>query len=99
MLVHTVYFWLNEGNSDGAVREFEDGLEELLEITSVRSGYWGKPAGTPREVVDNSYSYGLTVIFDDQAGYDAYQVDPIHKNFVELNSGKWDRVQVYDYVR
>lgn len=42
---------------------------------------------TPREVVDNSYVVGLTVILDDTAGHDVYQEHPLHKDFGARNPG------------
>jgi len=38
------------------------------------------------------------VKFDDLANHDAYQVDPIHKEFLKKCSHLWTRVQVYDFV-
>jgi hypothetical protein len=37
-------------------------------------------------------------MFDDRAGQDAYQVDPIHVKFVEENQHLWNKVIVYDSV-
>src|SRR5437879_3558494 len=45
----------------------------------------GPPAMTPRDVVDNSYSVGLSVILDDSAGHDVYQKHPLHLDFIKAN--------------
>ncbi|MBC8137460.1 MAG: Dabb family protein, partial [Fibrella sp.] len=58
----------------------------------------GVPAQTPRDVVDNSFGVGLTVVFEDKAGYDVYETDPLHLEFIAHNKGSWSRVQVYDAV-
>jgi hypothetical protein len=93
---HNVYFWLKEGLFGSDLLEFEKGLESLTKIPVVLSSYYGKPANTDRAVVDNTYSYGLLLIFKDTPDHNLYQADPIHLAFVEKNSAKWTRVQVYD---
>ncbi|MEO0469780.1 MAG: Dabb family protein [Bacteroidota bacterium] len=94
--IHTVFFWLKEGTSDAQKAAFEKGLEKLGTTPSIQSFYYGKPAGTPREVVDNSYDYAWVVHFANAADQDAYQVDPIHYAFIEDHQDIWEKVQVYD---
>jgi len=93
---HQVFFYLNTELSHSALLEFEEGLETLINIPLVQSGYYGKPAHTNRAVVDNAYSYGLILIFKDTADHDLYQADPIHQVFLDKNAKKWDRVLVFD---
>ena len=52
---------------------------------------------TPRDVVDNSYGVGLTVVLDDVKGHDVYQEHPLHKEFIARNKPNWKRVQIYDF--
>lgn len=94
--IHTVFFWFNEGVTEEEKTTFMEGLKSLSEVPTVREFHIGPPAGTPREVVDNSYDYALILHFDDKEGQDAYQVHPIHQAFVETSEGVWERVQVYD---
>jgi hypothetical protein len=97
MLVHSVYFWLRPELSQEELRSFRAGLESLKPIQSVRGCYIGTPASVAdRPVVDRSYSFALTVAFDDVTGHDAYQTDPIHLAFVAAHKSKWTRVQIYD---
>lgn len=93
---HNVFFWLKEGLPSNAFLEFEKGLETLTKAQQVISGYYGKPAKTSRDVVDNTYSYGLTLVFKNTKDHDLYQADPVHLVFVEKNSSKWAKVLVYD---
>ncbi len=95
-LIHTVFFWFNEGVTEEQKNGFIEGLQSLKDVETVRNFYIGPPAGTPREVVDNSYEYALILHFDDKAGQDAYQEHPIHQAFVQGQEGVWERVQVYD---
>lgn len=96
-LIHTVFFWLKEDISAEEKAQFEAGVKSLGTISHVKSFYMGPPAGTEnRDVVDHSYSLALSCHFDDQAGQDAYQIDPIHLKFVDENKEAWAKVVVYD---
>ncbi len=98
MFVHCVYFWLApEAGSDKAHEMIADCYELLSDIPSVRHIHSGSPAMTPREVVDNSYSFGLCVIFDDASGHDVYASHPLHVQFMDKHRALWQRVQVYDF--
>jgi len=97
MLVHSVYFWLKDGLTYEDASAFRAGLEALSEVPSVRALYVGTPAETTeRPVIDQSYTFALTVVFDDMVGQDAYQVSPAHQAFVKTFSPMWDRIIVYD---
>ena len=96
MLIHSVYFWLKEDITDDEVRAFEIGAESLLDIESVAAGYFGEPAPTEsRPIIEQSYDYGLVVIFNTVEDHDSYQTDPVHDAFREL-SDLWTRVRIYD---
>lgn len=98
-LIHHVFFWLKEPNNEAHKKQLVAALEELLKVKTIKMSHIGFPAGTEnRDVVDHSYSVSYMVMFDDQAGQDAYQVDPIHLNFVEKNQHLWSKVIVYDSV-
>jgi len=96
MFVHCVYFWLKPGITAEEEQTFLRGAESLTKIQSVRYGWCGKPAATDRPVIDRTYSYGLVVAFDDAAGHDAYQVDPVHDAFRDLHD-LWVTVRIYDF--
>ena len=99
MFVHNVFFWLKpESTTQQCDQLLADCREILGAISSVRKLHAGLPAGTPRRVVDNSYAVGITVVFDDVAGHDAYHVDPLHDSFLARNNDVWDRVTVYDFI-
>jgi len=99
MFIHTVYFWLKDGTSTAARAQLvKDCREYLGKIPTVRHLWTGAPAMTPREVVDNSYGVGLTVVLDDAAGHDVYQEHTLHQEFIARNKAHWARVQVYDFI-
>jgi Stress responsive A/B Barrel Domain len=93
---HNVYFWLKEGLTGSEIKEFEQGLQSLVDFPLVIRGLYGKPADTHRPVVERSYSYGLLLSFKDLADHDTYQAGPVHLAFVEKNGPKWVRAQVFD---
>ena len=96
MFVHSVYFWLKPGITNAEEEEFLGGVESLTRIRTVRYGWCGKPAATDRPVIDRTYSYGLVVAFDDAPGHDAYQIDPVHSAFRDLQH-LWTQVRIYDF--
>ncbi len=97
MLVHTVYFWLKPELTAAQLADFRRGVESLGGIKAVDKIYVGTPAATgKRPIIDDTYSYALTVICHDVAGHDAYQVDPIHLAFVNSFKTFWTKVQIYD---
>lgn len=98
-LIHQVYFWLHNPDSAEDRDKLIEGLNSLRQIDSVRGLQIGLPASTEkRDVVDNSYQVSETMLFDDAAGQNAYQVHPLHQAFVEQYSHLWRKVVVYDSV-
>ncbi len=95
MLVHNVLFWLKEDLSESQLQNFKSGLESLKLIDS-ESCFIGTPAITDRPAIDRSYSFCLTVIFADMVAHDAYQVHPLHKDFLNKFNTFWNKVLIYD---
>ena len=96
MLVHSVFFWLKKDLSSEQITAFEAALETMKDIQHADAVYVGTPATTEkRPVIDDSYDYSLTVILKDVASHDAYQIDPIHTEFLK-NKDLWEAVKVYD---
>ena len=98
MFVHSVYFWLKSDLTEAQQAQFWAGVRSLGTISSVKSCYIGTPASTDRPIIDRSYSCALIVAFDDDAGHEAYQVDPIHDRFRIECAELWERVLIYDAV-
>ena len=98
MLIHQVYFWLKDPQSIDDWDQLKKGLESLLSIESIKSGYIGIPASTPpREVVDHSFAFSYQITFENIKDHEAYQNHIGHLRFIEDCEHLWDRVQVYDY--
>jgi hypothetical protein len=98
MLTHSVYFWLRDDLTPDQLQAFRAGLETLRGIPTVHALYVGVPAPTAkRAVIEDTYTFGLVVVFPDMAGHDAYQVHSLHKAFLERFLPYWTRVAIYDF--
>ena len=97
MFVHTVFFWLKPELSEEQRADFRQGLDSLQAIEVAQSVHMGTPAESNRPVIDRSYTLGLTVLLDNAAAHDTYQVHPLHKAFVERFNTFWEKLVVYDF--
>ena len=96
-IIHHVFFWLNNPDSESDKQQLIEGLNTLGSIDEVKFLLVGTPASTiKREVVDNSFDVSELMIFDSVEAQDAYQVHPMHTEFVQSYSHLWERVVVYD---
>ena len=94
MLVHSVFFWLK---SDADKAAFRAGLDTLRDIECASAVYVGAPADAgDRPVIERSYSFALTVLFESTADHDAYQVHRLHQAFLDKCADMWEKVVVYD---
>ncbi len=95
--LHMVFFWLREDGEPGDADKIVEGCRTYLAgIPGVLRLQVGFPAGTPREVVDNSYGVALNVEFADREAHDVYQKHPDHLRFIEVCCPLWNRVQIFD---
>jgi hypothetical protein len=92
---HHVFFWLNEPQNPAARQEFLDAVVKMKAIPTVKHFMVGRPAGTPRDVVDGTYTFDLLVTFEDRKGWQVYNDHPLHDDF-RKKAGLWKKVQIYD---
>ncbi len=98
-LIHCVFFWLKTPEDTVARELFMKELTSFIdEMDMIVGRHIGYPAPTDRDVIDNTYTYSLILTFKDKADQDAYQDHPRHKQFVEIASDLWQKVQVYDTI-
>ena len=97
MFTHNVLFWLKDELSDSEKEDFFKGVETLKDIQPHVMITTGKPADTDRPIIDRSYDYGLTCIFNNKEDHDKYQVDPIHLDFIDKHANDWKKVVIYDF--
>ena len=96
-LAHQVYFWLKNPDSAEDRTELIKGIKTLSKIESVRKLTIGVVAPTEkRSVIDDTWSVSELAIFNDVAGEAAYQVHPLHLDFVKKYSHLWSKVVIYD---
>ncbi len=95
--LHVVLFWLKP---DMPAAEREAMPRELVakatRIPGLEAVWNGRPAGTPRDVVDNSYDLMLVMRFRDAAAAKAWDTDPVHLELVARFKPHFAKVVVYD---
>lgn len=98
MFSHVVIFW-TKPEIPNATEQLLAGAEKYLRpIPGVRSFHVGKMAPSPRAVVDQTYQVALNLLFDNKAAEDAYQVHPLHIEFVEkVFKPVCARAVIYDF--
>ncbi|MCA5004306.1 Dabb family protein [Sphingobacterium bovistauri] len=98
-IIHQVYFWLKEGITPEEEKDFLEFFRILKTVPGIKSIDIGKPAPTnPRPVVDNSFSYSITVSYEGIDEINVYEVHPIHLDAVEKYKKYWTKVEVRDTV-
>lgn len=99
MFTHVVLFWLKPDAPPHAKQQLLDDCRLLLaQIPTLKFIDAGRPAMTPRDVVDNSYDAGLVTVFEDREGHDLYQAHELHLQFIARNKPNFDRIRVYDFA-
>jgi len=99
MFSHIVIFWTKPARPN-AVEDLLAGCARFLKpIPGVVSFHCGRMVESARPVVDQSYQVALNLVFRDQAAQDAYQVHPLHQQFVtEVFQPTCERCVVYDFA-
>lgn len=96
---HVVYFWLENPDHPDDREDFENSLKKFLSKSEyAQTNFIGIPAKTPREVVDNSYTYSLILSFSSKEEQEKYQKEPAHLKFIEESEHLWKKVLVYDSI-
>lgn len=97
--LHIVYFWLREDADTDDADKLAEGCKTFLSnIPGVLRLEAGFPAGTMRDVVDNSFGVCLLVEFENRESHDIYQDHQDHLAFIQACHSLWSRVQVYDSI-
>ena len=96
IFVHHVFFWLKEPQNAEARKDFEKGLQGLITVPQIQSSHIGTPVESPREVVEDSFTYSYMAFFNNKEDQEIYQTHPIHLKFIEDCQHLWEKVIVYD---
>lgn len=96
--VHHVFFWLKEPKNAEARAAFEKGLQALVKVPQIQSYHIGIPVESPRDVVDDSFTYSYMAFFKNSEDQNIYQGHPVHLKFIEDCQHLWEKVVVYDAI-
>jgi len=98
MFSHVVIFWTFP-ERPSATEELIAGAKYFLAgIPGVLNFHVGRMSPSQRPVVDQSYQVALNIQFATKEDQDAYQVHPLHLEFVEtVFKPNCHRVVVYDF--
>jgi hypothetical protein len=93
--LHTVLFWLKDPKSDST--KFETCLTTFMNNSKyVDISFYGTAPLAERGIIDDSFTYKLSVGFTSKERHDAYQVEEAHVIFIKEASQLWEKVIVYD---
>ncbi len=96
-LTHAVFFELKE-NDEASIQALIDACYKYLAPHDGIVYFSAGPRHTDyqRDVNDLSFDVALTVVFENTAAQDAYQVTEPHKQFIKEFSDNWASVRVFD---
>lgn len=96
-LLHVVLLWyradMPPAERDALVALY---VERVRSVPGVDAVWLGRPAGTPRDVVDNTYDQLVLMRFCDAAAAAAWQTHPVHEELLQRFGRHFARVLVYD---
>lgn len=94
---HVVLFWLKNPDSKEDRETFESAMRTMIKNSEyIKSVHFGLPANTPREIVDNSYTYSYIATFASKEDQDAYQTEKAHDVFRNAVGHLFDKIRIYD---
>ncbi len=97
MLAHQVFFTLVD-NSPQNCQALVDACQKYL-TDHPGTVFFSAGLLTPdldREVNDLDFDVALSVVFENRAAHDAYQIAPRHLEFIAENKATWKQVRVFD---
>lgn len=98
-LAHSVYFELKDSSPEAkaaliaAAEKYLGGHDGCLFF-----GVGEREGKYQRQVNDQTFHVGLTLIFESVEAHDAYQVHPRHLAYIEEQSPNWADVRVFDFA-
>jgi hypothetical protein len=98
MFSHVVIFWTDPKNPKAPDALIAGAEKYLKPIPGVLGFHIGRMVQSQRPVVDQTYQVALNLTFPDKKTQDAYQVHPLHLEFVEKSfKPNCARCVVYDF--
>ena len=99
MLSHVVIFWTRPEIPNAADALIAGAEKYLRPIPLAQSFHVGRMIPSHRAVVDQSYLVAIHLLFADKAAEEAYQVHPLHLDFVEkVFKPNCQRATIFDFA-
>lgn len=99
MFSHVVIFWTKPEIPDATEKLLAGAEQYLRPIPGVKSFHVGRMQTSHRDVVDQTYQVALNLMFENKEAEAAYQVHPLHIEFVEKAfKPNCSRVVIYDFA-
>jgi hypothetical protein len=97
-LTHVVIVWINDGVSAEAIDEIINKSKVLSTIDVVQNIKIGRPVASERAIVDDSFSFAMSVQFKNDAELQKYIVDETHREYVQSEVKPFlKKLVVYDF--
>jgi hypothetical protein len=95
---HIVMVWLKPEVTEAQAREIMEATKMLGQIPGVSGLRVGKAMPSERAVVDDSFSFGITMDFTGPEMMDDYLKHPVHVEYLDKYiKGKAARILIYDF--
>lgn len=97
-IVHVVLIWLHEPGNTEHIEKIIQVSEKLKEIPDIQELHVGSSIPSDREIVDDSFDVGLTIIFNSESDLQHYLAHTKHKHTVKKVISPLSRkILVYDF--
>ncbi len=97
-VTHVVLVWLDPALPETRVESIIQATAVLAEIDEVRALHFGRAVPSTRDLVDDSFTFGIILQFDSVEGMQRYQAHPKRDVYVrEHVAGRAVKVIAYDF--
>jgi len=97
-ITHVVIVWLNDDVSDKTVTDIIDKTQVLSTIAVVQDLKIGRPVLSERAIVDDSFSFAISVSFKSNADMKIYAGDKTHLDYVKsVLKPSLKKLLIYDF--
>ena len=95
-LMHIVFYYLKNSDSEADKQKLIKGLHELVTVKQIKFSHVGVPMEFKADDVFKNYHVSLLMVFETKEGIDEYHKDPIHQKFVSECKDLWVKTIKYD---
>jgi hypothetical protein len=96
-LTHVVLCWMDSTVTETEIDHLIEETRTLQEIPGILSLSVGRPVPSERPIVDDSFSFGITMVFESKEKMNAYLAHEKHTSFVSQKvKPRLAKLLVYD---